>query len=326
MRKKGIIANTKLIKKLREQAFLKQENMPEALKSYGLKTSLRNYQRAEEGHRVSKDYLSILAEFFDRYLKQERNIKISITTKDLIKDKNVPISNRAHYENPEKLKSENESSTLYKIKNEKEIIDLLKNSNNRKFFYESNFLASEIDVIEAVIKKISEIKKKQEKKIFSTTNYSSVDQEISFLRSAFISDKSDFDNDIKNLNSKGINLYAGIYYLPSIKVVPEKITRTEPHPSDPLYTIQTGQFTTDYSEKAFAIYCFKKIAATTLMFNYENLLPKKKIEEIIKLKKIISFETDEFTAEDWVISEFKNKYKNNLTIDEERVFITVEDF
>ena len=57
MNKNFIEPNAKKLKELRKITKLKQASIPEAFKEFKLKTSLRNYQRAEKGEPVSQKFL-----------------------------------------------------------------------------------------------------------------------------------------------------------------------------------------------------------------------------------------------------------------------------
>ena len=90
---KEIKGDKNKIKKFRKLAKLKQAAIPSAFKEFRLKTSLRNYQRAEKGVPVSLKYLTSLAQFFDQYLRKYTTYNKPVSLEDITKSKSLVYCN-----------------------------------------------------------------------------------------------------------------------------------------------------------------------------------------------------------------------------------------
>ena len=321
MNKNFIEPNAKKLKELRKITKLKQSSIPEAFKEFKLKTSLRNYQRAEKGEPVSQKFLISLAQFFDNYLKKHHGFVDSITINDLTKQnhnlkgsskkKNIPLYNT-------------ETCFLYQLKSEEELSSITKRSYFRKIFYKVSLPAKskEAKIVSDILRDIHTVKKesnKGPKKSASESYYSGLDQEIEAINNV-----SHFEENIKELSKLGIFLYAGNFQISRIEAVglPNTI-QYEPHPAYENQTIQLGTFQAGIGKKDYAIFCFYQPKQQSLLFSYQNYWHLDKLNELIK-KVNFSYEGYDIDADQQLGDHIQHEYDYSSRIDKDKVSITAE--
>lgn len=315
---KEIKGDKQKIKDLRRAARLKQASIPFAFKEFGLKTSLRNYQRAEKGESVSLKYLTSVAQFFDQYLKKYTAYNKPVSLEDITKTKSI---------NNKKNKTVRsgifESCYLYSLASEEKLTEIIKRSTFRKIFYNVSLppKSKEAKIVTDILRDIHSVHKESKSvlKKSETESYFALDKEIEALNSV-----SDFEQNIKELEKLGIYLYAGNFQLNTIApIIMSGSEKLERHPGYANQMITTGSWVAGITKKDYAIFSFYKPFKSSLLFNYENYWSVPKLQNILDDLK---FNTSgyEWDAEQYLDAALSDTYKYTDKIDKNKVSITAE--
>ncbi len=316
-----------LIKSLRESINCTQSELLEQMKKLGYEISRRTYQKIEKGEKTQRSYIEKLTKFYAKNLPTN-HIHKNIQVEDLILNpKRINVANikQLDQDNLNKKKysdkfvgalEEDNKAVLYKVENFEEIIKNISVSSKRKFYYKmtaSNEIysspggepLSSADAIKRIVKQIDNIKNKNFHR--SSEDFGTEKQEFDKLDEVTI-----FTDHIKFLKQDGISLYAGLLYLPQYNW-----KAVSSHPANDRYQYQVD--TTIYT-----IFCFKDDVEPDLIFHYQNVWTKDKLNYFLNKEKqdFLIDETDENQVQEGQanVRVFNEKIKYFSGVDDSKVY------
>ena len=330
MNRNELKPDKKKIKDLRKLARLKQSALVNEFKNFKLKTSLRNYQRAEKGKSVSEKYLNTLAQFFDLYLNKYENYGKSISISDITKSKNAEEHKIEISQNQKgskvKLNYINEECYLYEASLESFLSRTITSSDYRKIFYQVELLPNspQAQAVASTIKDITQIHKESKTgpEKSESESYYQLDKELEAINNV-----SQFEENIRKLKKAGISLYAGNFQLNSIETIAMRDTaKIVPHPglSSSGQTCIKASWGAGLGLKKYAIFCFSKPYQRSLKFIYKNYWHKEELKNIIKNT---SFQADgyDWEADECLSNHLREKHNYDCSINKHHVTISPVD-
>ena len=268
-----------LLKDLEAKTGLHQKQIIDEMGKVGFQMGLRTFQRIfTKGEEHTKDVINKVAVFFASYLPNE-----NITFESLLKEKitQTKTSKDNKKVNPLLIDHKEETTFLRRVRRYSPFEQIIKRSSLRKFYYPILPNSDQLKAIENTVAYITEIhqtQNSQKNQMVDTDKFSQIDTELFQLKTF-----SNFSNILNDLNSTGVELYAGNYILHDIKTV-HKV-------SDNKLILNAGVV-----GKTYSIFCFDKTINVSKTLKYLNPFFKEKAEAELKenpKKEVIANSDDE---------------------------------
>jgi hypothetical protein len=307
VRKKFLKANGKAISNFRIELGLKQKSIILEAKKINLIISLRNYQRAEAGEKISNAELNSIALFFDQSFKRMGIFKRVSLLDIVIFDKNR-VNNNFSISKIKNLNDfEKQSAFLYNVNSYNQLLEVVKKSNFRKIFYQFNPITEAALLIKELLEMVNDI----EENLNSTNNDShssrygqeDLEKELKILakmrETAAITTK---------LRDEGILLYASNFdhFCISKKLLVNELNRKDLH--------DRGDWEPDIQNNNYAIFFFTKInrnvsekISNYISFDYRNRWYEDKLRALISKPYTILIKNElDIDAETIIFDHYKD--------------------